>query len=211
MACGETLLVDVPNKEILPYCGVKPDLWERILNREPPYERVSGIYFTHDHPDHHDADRVKSYLTKWPRTPYVLPSGNSESGLLRLGVFEISWKRLEHAPMDTQTPPHVVTWIRAGGRCLYIAADAKLDAEAHRQFLAGKRADAAFWNAMYLSRPETRRLIAEAAEVSYIYHMPEGRTDTFGIWRKCERNLERYSSELENTVILDRYPTEIII
>lgn len=208
---GATLLVDLPNENLPPFAVLKEDTWRKILNREHPYHNVCGFYFTHDHPDHCDRDKVAAYRKRWPDTACFFPEEDHESGRISIGPFDISYRRVDHAPMDVPTPPHVVTWIESGGKSLYLAADAKLDVFDHQAFLKGRRASAAFWNSMYLSRPETRSLLQSAAEQNYIYHMPEKNPDTFGIWRKCEKNCQRYAAELGNVTILAHYPWEIAI
>ena len=96
--------------------------------------------------------------------------------------------------------------VKCGGKKVYITADATPDAERHRMVLAGRRCDAAFWNGLHLSYVETRTLMREAAEKNYVYHVPVDPADTSGIRRKCERNMQRFASELAGVVVLDRYP-----
>lgn len=205
---GETLLVDVLNDVTEPFCHLKEDTWTCLLNHTPPFERISGLYFTHNHSDHYSEDKVASYLKRWPETPVFIPH-NEIKGKVNIGAFGVEYQRFEHAPMDVQTPPHVVTWISAGQKTVYIAADAKLDADGHRAFLDGRKADIAFWNSMYLSRPETRLLMREAAEQNYIYHMPEANPDGCGLWKKLEKNLDRHREELETVTVITGYPYEI--
>lgn len=206
---GETLLIDAPNGEMEPFFAIKEDLWQKITGNRSPFENVCGLYFTHDHPDHYDRKKVEEYLTRCPETPVFLPAENMEQGSVTMGPFKISYQQLDHAPMEEKTPPHVVTWIQAGTQSVYIAADAKLDTESHRAFLGEKKADIAFWNSMYLSQPQTRQLLRDAAVRNYIYHMPENDPDGYGLWRKCDRNLQRYGDELKTVTVVRCYPYEI--
>lgn len=206
---NQILLVDAPNCPLAPYAALPEGEWARILAREAPYDRLCGLYFTHTHPDHCDLEKVREFQRCWPEVPCFLPENGPEAGQIGMGPFFISFARLEHAPMDSPLPPHVVTWIQAGETGIYIAADARLHCEAHQAFLRGRVADAAFWNGMYLSRPETRGLLREAARRNYIYHMPEQEPDGFGIWKKCRSNLRRYPQELEHVTVIDRYPWQI--
>ena len=204
---GKTLLVDIPNSAFPPFAPIPPTEWEKILKREGDYGSVCGLYFTHNHPDHCDMQMLQNYKERWNEVPCFVPQDSTaHSGSLVMGPFVISYMRLDHAPMNVPTPPHVVTWIRAGEKSIYIAADAKLDCDEHRCFIKGRVADAAFWNAMYLSRDETRRLIGETALKSFIYHMPQTEPDAFGIWKKCRNNLMRHGDELQSVQILDNYP-----
>lgn len=202
---GAVLLVDVPNGSAPPFYRLPADAWQRILDRRPPYDRLAGIYITHLHPDHCDLEALRAFQRRWPDVPCLLPSEAAPRGAVNLGPFAVEYAAFPHAPI-ANPPLHRVTWIRAGAQSIYLAADAALEPEAHRAFLRGRRADAAFFNAMYLSRPETRRLLGEAAAQCCIYHMPrEG--EGLEIWAKCRRNLERYPEALAQVRVLGSYPT----
>ena len=90
-----------------------------------------------------------------------------------------------------------------------MTADAQIDTERHRASLHGRRADAAFWNGQYLSHPETRELLLEAAVKNYIYHIPVDEKDVCGIRRKCERSMARFGAELPNVSLLEQYPSSL--
>lgn len=205
---GETLLIDALNDTSEPFCQLNEDTWRSILEHTPPFENISALYFTHNHADHYCEEKVVSYLNRWPGTPVFIPQ-NEIRGKMNIGSFLVEYQRFEHAPMDVPTPPHVVTLISAGQQCVYIAADAKLDIDGHKAFLDGRQADVAFWNSMYLSQPETRTLMKETAKQNYIYHMPEVNPDGYGLWKKLDRNLERYKEELETVTVITGYPYEI--
>lgn len=206
---GSVLLVDLPNCDLPPFAWLAQGEWRRILDQMPPYDRVCGIYYSHNHPDHCDTLRLEEYRKRYPEIPVFFPDDRPFKGTAVMGPFVISYERIDHAPMDAPAPPHVVSWIRANGTCIYIAADAKLDPDAHRAFLKGRVADGAFWNAMYLSRPETRLLMKESAVNNWIYHMPDQNPDPYGIWKKCNNNLARYPEDLKMVHILSEYPSEI--
>ena len=202
------LLVDVPNREIGSFYALPEESWQRILNKEPPYDKVCGFWFTHDHPDHFHRSRMEEYLARWPRTPVFLPGETATTGKLKMGPFVIEYARLEHAPIP-DAPPHVVSRITTGEKSLYVAADAALIPELHSAFLRQRQSTAAFWTPMYLSRPDTRALMQEVAERNLIYHMPADRPDRDGLWRKLETNLKRFATELSTVTVLEQYPTTI--
>jgi len=205
---GSVLLIDVPCKSYGPYFGLPESDWTAIYKKKSPYDKVCGIYITHDHPDHCDLDMLEQYRKRWPDTPVFLPTEDT-GGTLQWGPFRLEYQSFPHAPMLHGVPPHVVTWITAGEKRIYLAADAALEPERHRQFLNGRKADVAIWNAMYLSRPDTRLLLRDAACRNLICHMPKERGDWAGIWKKCENNFRRYPEELQNVQVLEGYPTTI--
>ncbi len=208
---NEILLVDVLNASNPPFAGISDVIWQQILKRKAPFDKVCGVYFTHIHPDHCDLGKVLQYRNQWPDIPCWLPDGSAENGDLCMGPFSIEYSSVYHAPMDEPLPKHVVSWIKAGEKRIYIAADAALPPEPHMTFLNKRTADAAFWNSMYLSRPETRALLNQTSPRNYIYHMPESDPDGFGIWKKCKNNLLRYPEELRTVRVIKRYPTVIEI
>lgn len=206
---GSLLMVDVPNREYGGFYGLPPKCRQEILDRRPPYDGICGFWFSHSHPDHCDLDAVRQFQAEWPQTPVFLPEEAPDCGAVEMGPFELEFQRFAHMPLSCEAPPHVVTWITVGEKRLYLSADAAMDCGAHRAFLHQRTADAAFWNAAYLSRPETRQLLADSSKQNFIYHMPADHSS--GMWRKCQRNLERHGEELRNVKVLGRYPSHITI
>ena len=182
-AANATLLVDAPNEEFAPFYRLPDETWRKIIEKEEPFHKICGFWFTHDHPDHFDRMRMEDYISQWPKTPVFLPNETTTSGRVHVGPFYISYRRVDHAPLP-EVPPHVVSWIETGEGSVYLAADAALDLTQHRSFLGDKKADIGIWNSMYLSKPETRALLHDAAHKNYIYHMPANRPDSWGLWKK---------------------------
>ena len=204
------LLVDLPNTPLEPFYTLPEEIWQQILNRQPPYDKVCGFWFTHLHPDHWNREKVEEYCRRWPEIPCYMPQERIIKGKVSIGPFAIRFQRMDHAPI-ANAPPHVVTMITTGEGSVYLPADAVLDAEQHSCFLGGIQCDAAVWNAMFLSQPETRELMHNAAKRSFVYHMPAQKPDSMGLWRKLEKNLQRHGSELVGVVIWDMYPSSVII
>ena len=205
-AGGEILLVDLPNDSVEPFYMLPEQIWQEICSGTGKYQHICGFYFTHDHADHLDRGRLQQYRG---RAPVFVPEDDTRHGRMEWGRFAIEYQNVPHAPIP-QPPAHVVTLICTEGKSIYLAADAALNWKEHDDFLRGRRADIGIWNSMYLSRPETRALMERSAAKNYIYHMPL-KPDEYGIWKKCERNFERYPDELKSVTVLDRYPSEIEI
>ena len=202
-----TILVDLLNSSVGGFREIADSDFRSILACAPPYDHISGLFYTHLHPDHFDPDKNRIFLSKYPSTFTFIPSTNTpESGVLEAGPFKIAYHLLEHIPCPSAGGKHYVFWIEGGGTAVYITGDAKLDAAEHRRILHGRRADCSFWNSKYLSYPETRTLLRESAKKVLIYHMPDAETDQTGIGRKAARNLDRFPDELSEVTVLDHYP-----
>lgn len=203
----DMILVDAPNGSAFPFYAMPTELWNEICQRKESYNKLRGFFFTHNHPDHYDRERLLSYPDQ-TLTCFV-PGNNTTNGVLQIGEFLIEFHKIAHAPIPN-APPHVVAFITAEGKRIYIAADAETDAEQHMAFFNGRKADVAFWNAMYLSKPQTRALMAQTSERNYIYHMPLAEVDQ-SIWRKCEKNYLRYPDELQSVKVFEKYTSTIEI
>lgn len=173
----------------------------------PRHGHIDGLFYTHLHPDHYDQPDNAAFLRNHPGVTAFFPTPETPNhGILRAGAFTVEYQYHEHMPCDYVWAKHYTFLVRAGETTLYLTADAELSPEKHRAFLRNRVVDYAFFNAVYLSYPETRKLLRDAARHVWIYHMPEPETDVSGICRKAARNLERYGKELPNVSVLQRYP-----
>ncbi len=206
---GHTLLIDLPNCDLHPYYSLPEETWHQILNLQSPYDGLCGLYFTHNHPDHCDPEKVQAFKERHPEIPVSFPEDYEEHGTLQWGPFEIEYQAVPHTPLPFQEPPHRVTWIRAGDTTVYVAGDAILETQYHADFLKGRIADIGIWNSMFLSRTETRALLQQAAKKTYIYHLPLPGTEDRGIWRKCNNNFQRHPEELKGIQVMDHYPANM--
>ena len=203
------LLIDLPNDVQPPFYQLPETVWQQILNKQPPYDRVVGFCFTHVHPDHYSSARMETYLKRWPDTLCFVPGSAQIKGKGNIGPFSIRFQRIEHAPIP-KAPPHVVLMAEADGRAIYFSGDAALECEKHRKFLEERSPDVAVWNSMYLSRTDTRAMLNQVSKTNLICHMPEQSADGAELyWRKLKRNLERFNHELNSVVIPTQYPFEM--
>jgi len=207
---GAGLLVDALNAEWPPFYRLPEAVAQRVIRGEPPYGGVCALVYTHLHPDHYDAGRTRAFLQNHSGCAALLPKdGDPDAQTLRAGPFTVECHRFVHTPIPYPAIRHNVLFVTAGKTSVYITADAAPDCGRHREILAGRRADAAFWNAQYLSYPETRALLSDAAERSFIYHLPADPHN--GVCRKCERSFQRYGAELRNAEPLRAYPATLTI
>ncbi len=200
-AGGAALLIDAPCGHLPPFGAFPEEALRKLLSAQPPYGRLAGLCFTHRHPDHYDAAAVARLCAARPEVPVLLPEG--ERGTFAAGAFTIEYAQIPHVPVPAELMlPHWALLVCGGGRALYITADAVPDADRHRAVLAGRTADAAFWNSQVLAHAETRALLNACARRNFIYHIPTDTPDPSGIRRKCDRDWSRYSAELPTTQLL---------
>lgn len=199
---GKVLLVDLPNGAEEPFYRLPEQVWHEICEGSAPYDNICGFWFTHDHPDHLDRLRLEQFSKE---VPVFIAGDKEEHGKVTIGDFTVKYKVIPHAPLPNP-PRHVASLIEADDVSVYLPADAALDCEAHDGFLNGFVADIGIWNSMYLSKAETRALMKRSAKRNYIYHMPL-KPDRYGMWRKCEKNFERYAEELSGVTVLENYPS----
>lgn len=211
--CGEeTLLIDVLNGPCRHYAVVPDEGLAQLMAGEEPYQHVTGILYTHLHPDHFDRGKNEAYRQRNPSALWWMPDDDTpERGRFSTGAFQVDFCRMPHIDFGMPACGQYAFLIRAAGVEVYVAADAAPEAEVHRAFLGGRAADYGFWNPVFLALPEGRRLLREAAKTSFIYHMPVKCPETHGIHWKAERCLGRYSAELPNVTVLTEYPTELVL
>ena len=201
---GDAILIDGINRESMDFYVLPEQEYEKMRAGQPPYTVLPALFFTHRHSDHMDTRRIKALLQERGITAPATPA----PGPRQAGCFTVTSVPFPHTPIPVGgEKAHYVLLIEAEGKLVYVAADAAPDVRHHREILAGRVADAAFWNGQYLSYPETRELMQKYSKQNYIYHNPEG--EESGIVRKCRLNLARFPDETRGAVILNRYPTVI--
>lgn len=208
---GSRILIDAPNGTIPPFYEFPDAEMQKLLDGTGVYSGLCGVFFTHLHPDHYDEARVNALLRRRGALTTFLPDKQMPETITRTaGPFTVECRRFPHMPAPKfPDVAHYVLLVTAGGRSVYITADAVPDAAAHRAVLHARRPQLAFWNSQSLSYPDMRALLREETEQSAIYHMPVDPADQSGIRRKSKRNMQRYGAELPNVRVLTQYPSEL--
>ena len=204
-----TLLLDAVNAAYDGYCALPEAEYARML--AGGYGKICGVLASHQHADHFDAERA-AHLAARADAPLFVPDARTPAHVsAQYGPFSVEFYRVPHMHVPGQAPcDHGVFVISDGARTIYAAADADPQSARHRQIIAGRHVDAAFWSVPYLLYTETRALMQEISEKSYVYHLPPA-PDARGVRRKCARCMQRYADELSGVTLLEAYPSQIAI
>ena len=209
---GETcLLIDALTQELAPFYRAPESVRQEIVTGTGAYEKTCGLLFTHLHPDHYDKEAAQAFAQYHPRAALYVPNRRElPPERLTVGGFTVELPRVRHTQVAGYGKSTVDAMIiSAEGKSVYVASDSAPEVSLHESVLHGRRMDAAFWNGQYLSHPETRELLLEAAVKNYIYHIPVDEKDVCGIRRKCERSMARFGAELPDVSLLEQYPSSL--
>lgn len=208
---GCSLLVDGICQGFRGFDGLSQPLFEEMLHGIGPYASLSGVLFTHCHPDHFDLPRVELLQNAHPGSTFFIPNEKTFSnGCIQCGPFSVSYYETPHMPQDFAQVRHFVLLITAGTETVYIAADAVLDAAMHHVILGDCRPTYIFVNPVYLAVAETRQLLeALHPQRLFVYHIPSDLSNRNSMRRKAERSVERYCNTLPPTVLTSTYPMRL--
>lgn len=209
---GYGLLVDGIAGDFRGFDGLSQPMFQEILRREGIFASLSGIFFTHCHPDHFDPIRTEQLRTARPGCQFWIPNEKTLSqGCIQCGPFSVYFYETPHMPQDFAQVRHFVLLVTAGEESVYIAADAILDAGLHRGILRQHRPDYVFVNPVYLAVAETRQFLEELQPRRlFVYHIPSDSSDRNSMRRKAQRSAERYRDSLPPTTLTGAYPTLLL-
>lgn len=208
---GCSLLVDGICQNFGGFDGLSAPLFQEMLCGSGPYASLSGVLFTHCHPDHFDRQRVELLRGANPGCTFFIPDEKTFSrGCIQCGPFSVSYFETPHMPQDFAQVRHFVLLVTAGTETVYLAADAVLDAAVHRSILDGRHPTYIFVNPVYLAVEETRLLLeALRPRQLFVYHIPSDLSNRNSMRRKAERSVERFRSTLPPTTLTSTYPMRL--
>ena len=99
---GITLMMDgIYGKEGHPFSNLKPEVWQRMLAGEPPFEKIDYLLFSHAHPDHFSPEMTLEFLRRRSVKGVFLPDTRTvrESGL----ADYLREQRVPCVPLSSQT------------------------------------------------------------------------------------------------------------
>lgn len=91
-------LFDKPNKE---YRAPSPDVLDKIMKGEAPYDGVDLLLVTHNHPDHFDAPLAARYMATFPGSVLLAPA----DAVAEMRKVAADWTRIEPRVVSLDAKP----------------------------------------------------------------------------------------------------------
>ena len=207
---GKTaILLDAPNRLHTVFDAVSESEMDEILQKEPPFDCLRAVLFSHRHSDHYDKKRLQSLLAVYPDLQVFSPSGaTAPSGKMIVGGIGIEYTSVAHSGAEFADVPHVVYWIDMGDQSVYFTGDALWDKQIHLDIWNGRTPDIGIWNPNFMNHPEGRELM-RMCKTNILCHLPIFSDDVLGIGRKAKTSVERYGSEIPDLVCVKEYPLAV--
>ena len=68
---GKRFVIDPLNRKLTPYFGTPSTVFAALMDGVHPFDRLSAMIITHEHPDHFDPDAVTAFCRLRPRVPVL--------------------------------------------------------------------------------------------------------------------------------------------
>jgi len=209
---GYCILVDGTAYDYLGFSGIDENLLYQIATCKTSNSSLCGVLSTHCHPDHYNKERTH-FLKQQNDSLFIFTPDDKTavSGCIQCGPFCVYYHETEHMPHSYEQVRHYVFFVTAGSESVYIAADAKLDAAAHRNILRGMKPKYLVVNPVYLTAADTICLLQDLTpDRIFVYHVPVDPFDRTGMRRKAERSIARCASKLPPILLADVFPKRLV-
>ena len=206
------ILIDGTAYDYLGFTGMEDRLLQELGGNTGSFAPLCGVFATHCHPDHYDAARTAELMAQIPgRTCFVPDENTPVYGCIHCGPFSVYYHETEHMPHTYAQVRHYVLLVVAGNETVYIAADAKLDAQMHRNILRDLHPTYAVVNPVYLTSSEMIPFLRDLSPRNlFIYHVPGDPADRTGMRRKAERSMARCAEILPPMTLADAFPRRLL-
>lgn len=226
---GEKILVDAlfTSREE-GFSAPSPNTREAILAGGPPYDGVTALIVSHDHPDHFDATLGMAFLRRHHVGSIVLPGSVAEAypdfkklaeerskrlvllgvpqgyeRTVHLGEVALTALSVPHAAPQFAGVEHYAFLLAAGGRSLLLLADSDYLPELFAGMLSARRPDTILANPLFLNKPKGRQVLLEAEpQKLLVYHLPFEGEDTLGLRKAARHDSQKYAAILPPVELL---------
>ena len=188
-----------------------------IMEKQPPFEQLTTLLFTHTHVDHYSAGRVSAYLERYPETECILPAP-ADSGCHTVSIHSGS----EHYVYSTHTGfskavveqlhskhlmdkgkivPHTALFLNYAGQCFFFSGDSDpvyLNRYIPQEILSAccGKTTMAFVNPFFFPLAPGRRFLENLnPKQIFVYHMPLQVPDPLRYHEILDRGLAKYSGK----------------
>lgn len=203
---GFGLLVDGVERGAASFLPTPQRTMAEFRNRSSSYHNLQAFAFTHEHPDHYDAEMLASIPFAGSDNCFLPWRAGKESSF-QAGPFAIRATAIPHMPFPGTIIHNYAFLINAGesGNIL-ITGDSACDPQALSSFIGSFHITHCFLNHTYLSNENGRSWLSEMnPDHLYLYHVPEDPLD--GIHKKALSVLRKESINFQNLILIDSYPT----
>lgn len=235
---GKTLLVDGIFRDKIPrFSGLKEEIWNMMIEGEPPFEHIDHILFTHSHGDHFSPGLTMEYISLHEVKSIFLPDVEEirESGVLQAAeekgvktkllsgatdgiVFDLGDGirvrafRTLHLDERYRDVLHICYMVSCGEKKILFTGDVDYLNDT-LQFAEGTCLRAAFINPLFLGALETGRLFKGLLEADnyLVYHIPFEEDDTLGIRRKLLRTVNRWNTGTPPIILMSEAMSSIVL
>ena len=165
-----------------PYLATPPAIWDQLL-ADPP----DMLAFTHEHPDHFDAQMAELYHKQTLRPvlgPENLPCGTTSRGIAH-GFVSILPIKSRHIGKEYFHVPHVSYAIN-GSKSVWFLGDA-VPSQWHG---IDRKCHVLIAPFAYALSESAWRMTCQLAEHVVLVHMPLRENDPYGLWQQLEQTLD---------------------
>ena len=226
---GYTLLLDgIYGREGHPFSNLPPEVWERMILGQPPFERIDYLLFSHAHPDHFSPEMTMEFL-KYRKVKGVFLPDSHKVGKSGLGDFlrerripcvllsqqtdhasfrvesEISVRAISTLHLDKQFQKvhHSCYLLSFGDKQVLFTADVDYTQETFER-IGNVPLRAAFVNPLFFSALRRGRYFQGElnAQTICIYHVPFSEDDAMRMRPVLAHDLVEWPPEKHETVVL---------
>ena len=226
---GTTLLLDgIFGGEGHPFSNLKPEIWERMLRGEVPFDKIDYLLFSHAHPDHFSPEMVKEFLQlrrikgiflpgtykveksglaaflKERKIPAVLLSEQTDHATYQvdseISVHGFSTRHLDKRYVNVH---HFCYLLRFGDKYILFTADVDYTHETF-EYIRNISLRAVFVNPLFFSALRQGRFFRGEFNTPMIciYHVPFSEDDAMRIRPMLAHDLVKWPLEKSEVVVL---------
>lgn len=240
LECGESkvLLDALHDGKSVGFSSPPDDMLACMMDAQAPFDGVSCLMFTHNHPDHFDAGLVSKYLSANRDTAVLLPQACAEQGdmpsvlaglgnaaivpelaggaqdysLCGVGVRAYETRHIPGMSDKYKDIRNYCLLINLHGRKFLFPGDANLDIDFYESVAAEHDIDILFTNPLYLNRPRGHRIIKAIGAVhNIITHIPFEEDDGYMLRTVARQELRKLDGELNNAhALMDRMQAVVV-